>query len=66
LHTTRRHPATDDGLQAEARFILREDFYGEAIAIPRALLGELGGQGGGELGHGLRTFFFYRCKSRSE
>ena len=64
LPPTRRNPATNDGLQAEARFILREDFHGEAIAMPRERLGELGGQGGGEVRHGLRTFFLWDGRGR--
>jgi hypothetical protein len=57
LHAARRHPAPQDGLQTEAGFILGKDVYREFGTIARVLLGELSGQGGGELRHGLRAFF---------
>jgi hypothetical protein len=41
LHAACRNPPPEDGLQAEARFILRTDLHGEAIMIPCKLLGEL-------------------------
>jgi hypothetical protein len=64
LDTVCGNPPAAEGLQAETGFVLREDVHGEALAIPRELRGELGGPGGGEVGHDLRTFFSWDGRGR--
>jgi hypothetical protein len=64
LHATGRNPPTEEGLQAEAGFILGEDFHGEPGTMPSELLRELGGQGGWKLCHGFRTFFSWEGRGR--
>jgi len=64
LDTVCGNPPADDGLQAETGCVRREDLHGEVLAIPRELLGELGGQGGGAWGHDLRTFVSWDGRGR--